>query len=411
MKKSIFTFLIILFVLTSFSKLNSATEDSYIHISINESQFLYVGNNYTKRIIVLEKYGYCIKDISTEFKIKYLEDICSCPCGGYLLISDPLNNKVVSIDDIDGKTNYLISVENPGSLAISKNKTRYEGIISEKRNSILLYTDNGKNIREIPQKGRFNEASAILIDKDNNIWVSDSKGGKLLKLDLKGNILKNIKNADLYGSIDIDSDKFGYIYTISKNKSLLKFGSDGKFLGKFNLNNILTSSPVSLAIDPVDSFIWIACSDNNIFKFDSSLKLIDKITDITEKNKKKVIYLKIGSRILDNVGFDPIILDAPPFIDKGSNRTLVPVRAISEIYGAEVQWFDKERKVTIKLGSKIINLFIGKKEATINGKTFILDCSPVIVSGRTFVPLRFISEALGAEVKWFSSEERIVIAL
>jgi len=209
MKKSIFTFLIILFVLTSFSKLNSATEDSYIHISINESQFLYVGNNYTKRIIVLEKYGYCIKDISTEFKIKYLEDICSCPCGGYLLISDPLNNKVVSIDDIDGKTNYLISVENPGSLAISKNKTRYEGIISEKRNSILLYTDNGKNIREIPQKGRFNEASAILIDKDNNIWVSDSKGGKLLKLDLKGNILKNIKNADLYGSIDIDSDKFG----------------------------------------------------------------------------------------------------------------------------------------------------------------------------------------------------------
>ncbi len=411
MKKYVLIFLLVLFVLNSFSAFNLAAEDSSIHISINESQFLYVGNNYTKRIIALEKYGYCIKNISTETKIKYLEDICSCPCGGYLLISDPLNNKVVSIDDIDGKTNYTISVEKPGSLAISKNKIRYEGIISEKRNSILLYTDSGKIIREIPQKGKFDEASAILIDKDNNIWVSDSKDGKLLKLDLKGNILKNIKNADLYGATDIDSDKFGYVYTISRNKVLLKFGSDGKFLGKFNLSNILTSSPVSLAIDSVDSFIWIACSDDNIFKFDSNLKLIDKITDITKKEKKKVIYLKIGSRILDYVGFNPTILDAPPFIDKSSNRTLVPVRAISEIYGAEVAWADKERKVTIKLGSKVINLFIGKKEATINGKTFILDCPPMIVSGRTFVPLRFISEALGAEVKWIPSEERIVIAL
>lgn len=411
MKKSVLIFLIILFILNCFTTFNLSAEDSSMHISINESQFLYVGNNYTKNTIVLEKYGYYIKDIGTETKIKYLDDICSCPCGGYLLISDPLNNKVVSIDDIDGKTNYTLSIEKPGSLSISKNKIRYEGIISEKRNSILLYTDNGKIIREIPQKERFDEASAILIDKDNNIWVSDSKSGKLLKLDLKGNILKNIKNADLSGSIDIDSDKFGYIYTISRNKVLLKFGSDGRFLEKFNLSRTLTSPPLSLAIDPVDSFIWIACSDNNIFKFDSNLKLIDKIIDVTKKEKKKVIYLRIGSRILDNVGFTPTILDAPPFIDKSSNRTLVPVRAISEIYGAEVQWFDKERKVTIKLGSKAINLFIGKKETTINGKTYILDCPPKIVSGRTFVPIRFISEALGADVKWIPSEERIVIAL
>lgn len=411
MKKSIFIFLLTAFIFNSFSIFNLAAEDTSIHISINESQFLYVGNNYTKKIIILEKYGYYIKDIGAETKAKYLDDICSCPCGGYLLISDPLNNKVVSIDDIDGKVNYTLSIEKPGSLSISKNKIRYEGIISKKRNSILLYTDSGKIIREITQKGRFDEASAILIDKDNNIWVSDSKDGKLLKLDLKGNVLKSIKNADLSGVTDIDSDKFGYIYTVSRNKVLLKFGSDGRFLEKFNLSNNLTSSPVSFAIDPVDSFIWIACSDNNIFKFDSNLKLIDKIIDIAQKEKKKVIYLKIGSRILDNVGFDPIILDAPPFIDKSSNRTLVPVRAISEIYGADVQWFDMERKVTIKLGSKAINLFIGKKEATINGKTYILDCPPKIVSGRTFVHLRFISEALDAEVNWIPSEERIIIAM
>jgi len=60
----------------------------------------------------------------------------------------------------------------------------------------------------------------------------------------------------------------------------------------------------------------------------------------------------------------------------------------------------KPKKITIKLGSKVVELWIGKLEAKVNGKTVKLDVPPMIKKGRTFVPIRFVSEALGAKVDW-----------
>lgn len=410
-KKSLFLIAVLVFLFFSLPFPDSLGDDNPISISTSESQFLFVGNSETKKIMIFERYGNYIKDITIDYGIKSLRDICSCPCGGYFLISDPISNKVISVDDTNGKIKHILTVDKPGSLAISKNKIRYEGVVSKKRNSILIYTENGKILREISGRGKFSEASAILIDVENNIWVCDSKGRNLLKLDLKGNVLENIKNINLSASVDIDSDKYGFIYTISMNKILLKFGKNGKLLESFDLNNTLISFPVSLTIDPVDSFIWIACEDKSILKFDLSLRLIDRITNVLEKEKKNVIYLKIGSRILDNVGFNAIILEAPPFIDKESNRSLVPIRAISEIFGANVFWNEKEGKVTIKFDTKVVNLIIGEKKANVNGKIYELDCPPTIVAGRTFVPVRFISEIFGATVNWIPAERRIIIVL
>lgn len=97
-----------------------------------------------------------------------------------------------------------------------------------------------------------------------------------------------------------------------------------------------------------------------------------------------------------------------PFLDK-AGRLIVPVRFVSEQLEATVDWNSKKQEVTIKDGDKIVTLQIGKKEMLVNGVLKELDTQATLKSGRTYVPVRFIGEALGAEVKWDSRARRVYI--
>lgn len=86
-----------------------------------------------------------------------------------------------------------------------------------------------------------------------------------------------------------------------------------------------------------------------------------------------------------------------PFIHGG--RTLVPVRAISASLKADVKWDAETRSALITKGDTSITLYLDKKEALVNGETVELDTVPVLKNGRVFLPLRFVSEQLKANVK------------
>lgn len=90
--------------------------------------------------------------------------------------------------------------------------------------------------------------------------------------------------------------------------------------------------------------------------------------------------------------------DTPPVIKEG--RTLVPVRAMVEAYGADVSWNEASREVTIEIDGKTIVLAIGQQRAMVNGENVDLDVPAEIMNGRTIVPLRFILEHFGYEVQW-----------
>jgi uncharacterized protein YkwD len=89
--------------------------------------------------------------------------------------------------------------------------------------------------------------------------------------------------------------------------------------------------------------------------------------------------------------------DVAPIIEAG--RTLVPVRAVLEALGATVQW-RSDGVINITKNSRQILLRINDRVALINGQQVILDVPARLVTGRTLVPLRFISEAVGATVNW-----------
>lgn len=103
----------------------------------------------------------------------------------------------------------------------------------------------------------------------------------------------------------------------------------------------------------------------------------------------------------------PIELDIAPLIISG--RTLVPIRFIAEAFGAKVEWTNETQSITIEMDQITIVLQIGNKTAFINGKAHALDAAPMIVNSRTVVPVRFIAEALGAVVEWVKESETIVI--
>lgn len=100
--------------------------------------------------------------------------------------------------------------------------------------------------------------------------------------------------------------------------------------------------------------------------------------------------------------------DQKPFIDS-NNRTMIPLRFVAEKLEAEVEWVAEEKKVIVKKGLSEVNLFIGSPKVIVDGEEKQIDTVPVLVNGRTMVPLRFISEVLGWEVKWDGHANRVTV--
>jgi hypothetical protein len=103
-----------------------------------------------------------------------------------------------------------------------------------------------------------------------------------------------------------------------------------------------------------------------------------------------------GIRIMINM--IPIKSDVLPYIKDG--RTMVPLRVVAENMKSRVDWNDSEKRIDLVRNVDTIQLWIGKSEAFFNNKYYPLDVAPEITNGRTFVPLRFIAEMLGAKVTW-----------
>ncbi len=118
------------------------------------------------------------------------------------------------------------------------------------------------------------------------------------------------------------------------------------------------------------------------------------------------IILQIGSRKA-SINEKEIELDAAPFILQ--QRTMVPLRFIGEAFGAEIIWSAPDQKISISFHDRQIILWVNRLDALINQQEYKLDVAPTILMQRTFVPVRFVSEALLAEVAWEAKDQIITI--
>lgn len=99
--------------------------------------------------------------------------------------------------------------------------------------------------------------------------------------------------------------------------------------------------------------------------------------------------------------------DVQPIVE--SNRTLVPIRKIFESLGMEVTWNNDTQTATASDDKNTVIIQIGKSELTTNGKAYPLDVPAKVISDRTMVPLRAISESLDLSVDWFKYASTVFI--
>jgi len=88
---------------------------------------------------------------------------------------------------------------------------------------------------------------------------------------------------------------------------------------------------------------------------------------------------------------------------------MVPLRAIFEALGAEVDWNASTQTVTGTKGSTVVQLTIGSTSPTVNGVVVPIDQPGVVIEERTMVPLRFVGESLGVTVEWDGPTSTITI--
>lgn len=124
------------------------------------------------------------------------------------------------------------------------------------------------------------------------------------------------------------------------------------------------------------------------------------------KKAVKSIVLTIGSTAA-TVSGKTVYNDVAPLVV--ADRTMLPARFVAENLGAVVSWNGDNESVTIEGNNRYIELFVGSNLAKIDGETITLDSTPFIQNGRTYVPVRFISEALGANVEWVEALQQVII--
>lgn len=139
-----------------------------------------------------------------------------------------------------------------------------------------------------------------------------------------------------------------------------------------------------------------------------TLKTGNEITK--SENKKNFIVLQIDNPKMTVNGkiqeIDPGRGTTPIVI---SSRSMVPIRAVVEAMGGSVSWDNSTQQITLTANGNTVNMWVGKKEITVNEIKREIDVAPIIQNGRTYVPVRFSAENLNAKVDWINSTREAVI--
>ncbi|WMI82232.1 copper amine oxidase N-terminal domain-containing protein [Anaerotignum sp. MB30-C6] len=139
-------------------------------------------------------------------------------------------------------------------------------------------------------------------------------------------------------------------------------------------------------------------TDEELAEFTSAKDLISQMYADAE-------VLSAGSVTINN---NLIKFDAPAYIKNGV--TLVPFRAISEELGGEVSWNAETQTVTITNGDTVVQITANSTTGTVNGETIEIGVPATKTCGKTYVPLRFLAEALGLNTEWDSENDLIDIS-
>ena len=199
--------------------------------------------------------------------------------------------------------------------------------------------------------------------------------------------------------------KFKVHENAQPGKAYINLTYDENDVFNVDLNNI----PVTIVnggIEVIGSNYGSGGSKNNS-SGNSSATSKEKDNEKTKGgNSKAKIILTIGKKEALVFG-ETKINDVAPVIR--NDLTMLPARFVAENLDADVKWDNAARKVTITKDDTIIILAIDSQTAVVNGASIVLNSPAFIENDRTYTPLRFIAEKLGASVEWNEETQEVII--
>ena len=373
--------------------------------------------------------------------------------GGYYTVSPSTgtNSYTIEVTAQNGitKYTYYLSVyraannaSNDASLSkleysTTGNNSSYSSVPNFSGSGYTYSLNVDDSVSSFRIRGTVNKSGArVLIDGD--LWSSGSS--KTVSLDRGTNTIKVVVFApdcttsktytvNVYRGKSNDNTLSSLSGIDSKGNNLYlspAFSSD-----KTDYNIVVDGSVEVVTFRPVlsNSSSSVNVNGNNVISgnYSQLIELKDKVTTVLftvtapDNSKKyytvtvtkpvntasyKPIRLCIGSRTVEQ-GNDKKTLLASPYLKASGNShyTMVPIRMISECMGATVDWDGDKQLITIKLNGKTLTMTIGQKNAAIG-----LDVAPEIINDTTFVPVRYVGETLGAVVEWFGADQSVTVS-
>ena len=274
---------------------------------------------------------------------------------------------------VDGTVEYLTFTaskekEDLGAKIVVQAYNYQTGKLATKEVTIV----DGKSTNTLSFEGENGAAN-----KNNTVKVS--------VVDEEGNVVTNA-NGPMYATVTSQSNEDANVEvtpgTVTNGKGTLTIFSDKE----------TTVDVVVTVIDDVDTA--------NRAIYGGTLSYTVGEEDILADTS---VVMTIGSN--DFVVNNDVVTveDAAPYV--ANNRTYVPFRALGEALGAEVEWDNDARTVTYTLGKTEVVMTIGETTYTVNGEEKTMDVAPEITNDRTYVPVRFVGEALGFKVTALSAAD------
>ena len=135
----------------------------------------------------------------------------------------------------------------------------------------------------------------------------------------------------------------------------------------------------------------------------------DEEKNTAEQVQPTKVVIPIGSQVI-YIGDETYKLDVPPYIT--NDVTKLPLRAISDIFKADIYWNGAEKSIDIEVREDKIKMAVGNPKMYVNGYAVPLSAAPEISDGRAFVPLRDMAQIFGIDdIKWDSESKTVSFEL
>jgi hypothetical protein len=320
---------------------------------------------------------------------------------------------VVDGSDLDAESGYL-----PAEIEIGKDGTiriviRQTDLIGKGKVYLVVANEDGKIVKRIPISSKGPNLSTKgwkLAGGDYTIYIEWVYSGQILR---SKPIIWTIPVSTPEWFPIIGGDKFPGGIKLNPNGSITitlemkeSYAAYRFYLVVFDLYG---NEVKRILIDPYNPRLLRTDLDLTTGGYTVVIEVLDPVSGLSAHSLPAFIPVNRTKDIVIFIDGELQQYKRAPVEING--RTLVPLRAIFEALGAKVEWDEATQTVTATKDGNVIQLTIGSKIAYKNGKKMMLDVPAQLFNGdTTMVPIRFVSEALGAKVGWDPVSRAVMIS-